>query len=241
MSSIAIMQPTFLPWIGYFDLIDQVDNFVFLDTVEFSKQSWQQRNKIKTSNGSLWLSLPVEYSKTQRTTLNEALIGDVRHLKKTITTVKNSYTKAKASESNLDWILAWLMQIQQGQQLSVLNINFINHICNKLMITTPRHLASEIPQSNSRHQRLIDICLHFGATKYVSPPGAFSYLQEDIGYFKNAGIDVSFHEYHHPIYNQIYDGFVSHMSIIDLILNEGTNALNILRKGRMQPKNYDDF
>ena len=77
MTSVAIMQPTFLPWAGYFDLIDQVDHFVYLDTVEFSKQSWQQRNRIKSATGPYWISLPVKFSKTLKTTISELYVDSL--------------------------------------------------------------------------------------------------------------------------------------------------------------------
>lgn len=241
MTSIAVMQPTFLPWVGYFDLIDQVDHFVYLDTVEFSKQSWQQRNRIKSVTGPSWVSLPVTYSKTLKTTISEAAVGNLSHFKKVITTTQHAYSKAKYSESNLPWILAWLSNIKEGQLLSDLNIDFIDVICNKLEISTPRLLASKMPHKVNRHERLIDICLSLNATEYISPPGAFDYMQEDIGHFKQAGIDVSFHQYNHPTYRQMHGEFASHMSVIDLILNEGGASMSLLQEGRMKAKRYDDF
>tara|TARA_B110000902_G_scaffold267188_1_gene358946 strand:+ start:2106 stop:2831 length:726 start_codon:yes stop_codon:yes gene_type:complete len=241
MTSIAIMQPTFSPWVGYFDLIDQADHFVYLDTVEFSKQSWQQRNKIKGAGGPSWLSLPVTYSKTLKTTISEATVGNLNHFKKTITTVQHAYSKANYAESNLMWILDWLANVKEGQLLSDLNVEFIEVVCNKFKISTPRILASKVPHKDNRHERLIDICLSLNATQYISPPGAFDYMQEDISHFKQAGIDVVFHQYNHPVYRQMHGEFASHMSVIDLILNEGEASMSILKEGRMKPKKYDDF
>jgi len=125
MTSIAIMQPTFLPWAGYFDLIDQADHFVYLDTVEFSKQSWQQRNRIKSAAGPSWLSLPVTFSKTLKTTISEAAVGNLSHFKKTITTMQHAYSKAHCAENNLKWVLEWLSNVKEGQSLSDLNVEFI--------------------------------------------------------------------------------------------------------------------
>lgn len=236
MKSIAIMQPTFLPWIGYFDLIDQVDIFIYLDTVEFSKQSWQQRNQIKSVSGSTWINIPVTYSKSLRTTIKDAEVGNLDLFNKIIAQLQHSYAKSKYSKENLSWITQYLSQLTKGQLLGQVNINFIEKVCSTLNINTPRYTASNLPHAATRHQRLIDICKHFNATEYISPVGAYTYLQDDMCFFKQAGIDVKFHQYDHPIYNQPHGAFLSHMSIIDLILNEGANSLEILRKGRLPPQ-----
>ena len=241
MTSVAIMQPTFLPWAGYFDLIDQVDHFVYLDTVEFSKQSWQQRNRIKSATGPYWISLPVKFSKTLKTTISEAVVGNLDHFKKSIITTHHAYSKSNCAENNLKWLLDWLFSINEGQSLSDLNVEFIEMVCNKLQIFTPRVLASELPHKDIRHQRLIDICLNLNATQYISPPGAYDYMKEDIGHFKKAGIDLLFHQYNHPVYRQPHGNFISHMSVIDLILNEGEASMRILKEGRLPPKSYDGY
>jgi hypothetical protein len=239
MTTIAIMQPTFLPWLGYFDLIDQVDYFVYLDTVEFSKQSWQQRNRIKTSAGATWLTLPVEYSKTNKTTIAEAKIGNLnKFLPKSVNTLKHAYARSRYADDH-QWILDYLLGLQEGESLASANIHFIERACSKAAINTPRYLASEIHHSSNRYQRLIDICNHFRADTYLSPMGAIAYLVEDIAHFELANINVCFHRYNPSIYRQMHGEFISHLSIVDSFMNEGNMTAEIIKQGRLEPLEFD--
>ena len=95
---VAIMQPTWLPWMGYFDLIDQVDQFVFLDTVQFSKKSWHCRNRVKTSHGSKWISLPVSARFSEGTSLDTAVVHPERRMRKFAKTLHQEYASAQAFE-----------------------------------------------------------------------------------------------------------------------------------------------
>ncbi|OAM53145.1 hypothetical protein A7981_06960 [Methylovorus sp. MM2] len=241
MTTIAIMQPTFLPWIGYFDLIDQVDYFVYLDTVEFSKQSWQQRNRVKSSQGPVWISLPVTYSKTLKTTIKDAEVGNLGVFHKSINTIKHSYAKARFANEHLQWIIDWLARIQQGESLADINIDFIEKICQKLLIDTPRVRGHDVPHNPTRHGRLIDICKHFNVDRYISPMGAYSYLTEDASYFEEAGIEIVFHTYNHPVYRQLHGDFTSYLSMMDLLLNEGDDSLDIIRTGRLAPRKFSEM
>ncbi len=240
MTTVAIMQPTFLPWLGYFDLIDQVDHFVYLDTVEFSKQSWQQRNRIKTSAGAAWLTLPVEYSKTNKTIIAEAKIGALnKFLPKAVNTLKHAYARSRYAEEYMPWILDYLLGLQEGESLASANIRFIERVCSQTTINTPRYLASEIPHPSNRYQRLIDICKYFKADSYLSPMGALGYLIEDIAHFESANINVCFHCYDPPVYTQMHGEFISHLSIIDSFMNEGNMTAEIIRQGRLERLEYD--
>lgn len=241
MTTIAIMQPTFMPWLGYFDLIDQVDYFVYLDTVEFSKQSWQQRNKIKTSNGPVWVSVPVSGSKGSKALLKDVEICNIELFQKNINKIKHSYAKAKYANDNLPWISNWLSSLDAKAKLADINVEFIELVCQKLPILTSRYRASEISHENSRHGRLIDICKHFGADTYLSPQGALDYLVEDRAYFAKENIDIVFHEYQNTNYQQIFGEFIPYMSVIDLILNEGEAAYAIIHQGRSQPVKLDNL
>lgn len=241
MTTLAIMQPTFLPWIGYFDLIDQADYFVYLDTVEFSKQSWQQRNRIKTQQGASWVSLPVSFSKTLKTTIQEAELGDLSLFHKSISTIKHAYAKARFADEHLEWITDWLAEMKPGMSLAEVNTDFIEKICQKLSIDTPRLNSSNISHSTTREGRLVDICKHFNVDKYLSPLGALDYLTEDAAYFENAGIEINFQTYDHPNYQQLHGNFISHLSVIDLLLNEGHSALEIIRSGHRSPKSLSEL
>jgi hypothetical protein len=232
VACIAIMQPTFLPWAGYFDLIDQADVFIYLDTVEFSRQSWHHRNRIKTAQGLIWLTLPVTHSQSEGTTLDEARIGDVVITGKWRKTLAQAYAKADHAADHLPWIDAWLGGLRQGAPLTDANIELIEQVCAKLPLSTPRFRASELPKLDGRADRLVQLCRHFSATKYLSPIGAAAYLRQDIKSFTDAGIEVRFHNYEHPNYRQQHGTLLPYASVIDMLLNEGPASLNIIRAGR---------
>ncbi|NQW12293.1 MAG: WbqC family protein [Alphaproteobacteria bacterium] len=232
MTTIAVMQPTFLPWIGYFDLIDRVDRFVYLDTVEFSKQSWQQRNRIKTANGPMWLSLPVQASKTEHTTVADATVGPVDAVRKWRATLAQAYAKAAAVELELGWIDTWLADLEPGRSLAATNIDFIERACERLGIDTPRVRASALGDADDRIERLVALCRELDADTYLSPPGAANYLRDGVAAFRAAGVALMFQAYEHPTYPQGHGAFQSHASVIDLLLNTGSAAGSILRSGR---------
>ena len=242
MTVLVVMQPTFLPWAGFFDLIDQAANFVHLDTVQFSRQSWQQRNRIKTAAGLTWLSLPVDASWTRRTAIVDARIGPVDRIKKWRATLAQAYAGGAGIETDLPWIDAWLASLREGDSLADRNIEFIDRVCDRLQITTPRFRASNLAVSEGhRASRLIDLCRAFSADVYLSPPGAGVYLQSHLSAFEEAGIELVFQRYAHPLYRQRHGAFRSHASVLDLLLNEGDRAAEIFRSGRCAPIPADEF
>lgn len=241
MIAIAVMQPTFLPWIGYFDLIDRVDRFVYLDSVEFSKQSWQQRNRIKTANGPMWLSLPVQASKTERTSLADARIGPVDAVRKWRSTLAQAYAKATAVEEELGWIDAWIADLEPGRPLAEVNIDFIERSCARLRVDTPRVRASALGGADGRIDRLVALCRELDADTYISPPGAAGYLRDGVAAFRASGVSLMFQAYEHPVYRQDHGAFQSHASVIDLLLNTGAEAGSIMRSGRRAAVPANEF
>ena len=232
---VAIMQPTWLPWIGYFDLIEQVDLFVFLDTVQFCRRSWHCRNRIKTDAGLRWLSMPTRASRLSATTLREARVCPGAQVRKWRMSLALAYADAAARETELPWILDRLDGIEDGAALADVNIGFIEVIARRLGIGTPVVRASALPDADGRVGRLVSLCRHLGATTYVSPPGAVGYLRQDHRAFGDAGLGLVFHRYDHPIYRQCHLPFLSHASVLDLLLNHGDDAADILRTGRRNP------
>ena len=231
MKSIAIMQPTFLPWIGYFALIDRVDEFVFLDHVQFDKRSWQQRNKIKTPNGPTWLSIPVSTKGKQTQTIQETEIlyeGSKTPFDKMIKSIEHSYSKTpfyKEYANHLYDIFA-----QKPVHISQLNQDIIHWVCKELNITTPFIRSSDLNTSGNKDILLVNICKNRQATDYISPPGSKAYLDQSDA-FDEANINLLYHTYNHPEYNQPYGDFEPYMGIIDLLFNEGPNSITIIKQG----------
>jgi len=231
IKSIAIMQPTFLPWIGYFSLLESVDEFVIFDHVQFEKRSWQQRNKIRTNDGDMWLSVPISTSGKQTQSIKDAEIlyeGKRSPLVKIMNSIETNYKRAPFYNdyaAELNSIL-----IRNPKYISNLNLDIIGWVCQKLQIITPRILSSELDVSGTKADLLVDICHSQKATHYISPPGSKVYLDESSA-FKNAGIPVSYYDYKHPEYSQLHGGFAPYMCILDLLFNAGPASREIMTKG----------
>ena len=228
MSRCAIMQPTVFPWAGYFNLMAQVDHFVFLDDVQLDTRSWQTRNKILQRGAAHWISVPIRHI-AQRQTINETEVANpAAWLKKTSQTIGQSYAKHRHAQDIAELLHA--LAAAPTHRLSQLNQSMIEFIAEKLQITTERMQSSELGVVGQRSQRLIRICEAVGADTYVSPKGSADYLAED-EFSHNTPIALVFHEFQPRPYEQRgADAFISHLSIIDVIANLGwAGAANYIR------------
>lgn len=222
---VAVHQPQYLPWAGYFDKIDRVDQFVVLDNVQFKKNEWQNRNKIKTAQGWQWLTVPVRYKYPER--INEVEIsGTVRWQHKHRKAILSNYRKAPYFQ----YMAPFLEDVfaHSWGLISDLNIHVVRGLAKLLGIGTPIHVASELGQfAEDPDERLIAITGHFGADTYLAGGGGKAYM--DLEKYKANGIEVIFQDYTHPVYNQLFGEFEPYMSVIDLIFNHGSDSLKILR------------
>ncbi len=228
------MQPTFLPWIGYFALIDRVDEFIIFDHVQFEKRSWQQRNKIKTPSGELWLSVPVSSKGKQGQAIKEAEIlyeGDKNPLEKIVRSLELNYKKTPFFNEYAEDIFNFFNS--KPQFIADLNLDIIKWVCGILEITTPLIKSSTMELSGTKDMLLVDVCKNRKAEHYISPPGSKVYL-EGSDAFENENIMLSYHDYNHPQYNQMHGDFVPFMCILDLLFNEGNNSVSIIREGLNQ-------
>jgi len=227
MSSAAIMQPTYLPWIGYFGLMDMVDTFVLLDCVQFARRSWQQRNQIKTASGAMWLTVPVLSKGARQQIISEVRIDrsrdfPERHLRAIETNYRRSPYFGEYAPELFDILL------RGHDRLADLTVELIEWLRDKLGITTRLCRASKIEARGSRANLLAGLCLTLDAEHYISPPGSKCYM-ESSGAFLDAGISVSYHEFVHPAYPQLFGRFLAQMSVIDLLFNVGPGSLAVIR------------
>ena len=229
---VAISQPTYLPWLGYFDLIDQVETFVLLDTVQFEKRSWQQRNRIKAQGGLSLLTVPVAVKGRFEQRIKDVEIESPYFVRKHLGSIETNYRRAPFFEKYFAELAGILEACVAGTRLADLNIQLVKWLCRTLGVATPLVLASEIPQEGTRSELLLSICRKLKADSYLSALGSADYLLEDVHEFSAAGIEVLFQHYEHPTYRQQFPPFSSHTSAIDLIFNEGEGSLEILRSGR---------
>lgn len=233
------MQPTYIPWLGCFDLIDQVDNFVFLDNVKLEKSYWDVRNQIKTKNGIVFLTVPVRAVNGRLLTLiNEAIPDNTRNWqKKHLMSIMLAYNKARFFSEVYPFLEAFIQA--QYSSLAQLNIELIKRVSEKIGIKTKFFIASELKNiSGIKDSRLVTICNELNCNKYISPRGAAVYLESITpgGELTKKDISVYYQNYDHPEYHQLAGEFRSHMSIIDLLFNHGFDgALETIRKGRREP------
>ena len=232
---VAISQPTYLPWLGYFDLIDQVDRFVVLDNVQFEKQSWQQRNRIKSATGLQWLTVPVEFRGRLSQQIREVQIRDASFGKDHLRAVELAYRRAPFFDEHYPVLVSHLQSVRDGSLLLDLNLELLRWLLKTMGITTPLFLASQIPVEGKRAELLAAICRNLGGETYLSAPGGAVYLLNEIGIMSRAGINVFFHSYTHPEYKQRFPPFVPYASALDLLFNEGPRSLEIVRSGRREP------
>ena len=225
---IAISQPTFLPWQGYFALIYYVDEFIFLDNVQFDKRSWQQRNYIKLDDKKKIFTIPVISKNKSDQKINEVKI-DYKNFKveKFLMLIKHSYKKSSYFELYYEKIEKILKK--NSLYLSKINQDLIIDISSMLNIKTKFYNASLMQLSNELKETdlLREICKKKKCTQYISTYGA-AYMG-DMSKFAETNIKINYFEYENRKYNQMGDEFVSNLTILDLIFNEGPNSLEIIR------------
>ena len=229
MTTVAIMQPTYLPWLGYFDLINSSDIFVFLDSVQFDKRSWQQRNKIKTPNGELMLSVPVLTKGKFDQNIYDVMIDmSQKFEKRHYNSILSSYKRSRYIES----FIKELDEIYNSEfiKLADLNIRLIEWLSSKIGINTKFILSSQLDAQGSKTELLVDIFKKLNGDHYLSPAGSKDYIEED-NLFSKSGIQLSYQNYKHPTYNQLYGDFIPYMSVIDLLFNEGDKSSKVINSG----------
>lgn len=198
---------------------------MLLDTVQFKKNEWQNRNKIKTAQGWQWLTVPVLYRHPQM--IREVLIHNrVPWQRKHRQAIVSNYAKAPHYHI-LELFFADIFSSSWGN-ISQLNTEAVKRLTRMLGIDTPLYIASELGAfPEDPDERLISITKHFGAETYLSGAGGKEYM--DLDKYRKAGIQVMFQEFRHPVYDQLFGEFEPFMSVIDLIFNHGDESLRILR------------
>ena len=232
---VAIHQPQYLPWLGYLDKLDSADVFIVLETVQFKKHEWQNRNRIRTKDGWQWLTVPIVDrfpERIDRVEINARTDWQRKHCQ----ALRLHYGSAPYWDPVGPELTALLQK--PWTRLCDLNLAVLNLLCRQLGITTPRRLASTMEAREERTERLVDLCRAVGGTVYLAGQGAAGPKDKDeapymdFGRFSQAGIQVQVQDYQHPTYLQRYTPFVSHLAVVDLLFNCGPESLEVLRSGR---------
>lgn len=224
---VAILQSNYIPWKGYFDLMQQVDVFIILDEVQYTKNDWRNRNLIKTPQGLHWLSIPV-YRKSSTQKISETRIAQAKWPIKHWQNWQSFYARAPffaLFESELKNLYLEC----RFELLSQINLYFIKRICQWLNIPTLILSSKELELKQEKNQRLIHLIKQVNGQTYLSGPAAKPYLK--IEEFQKAEIEVQWMNYqNYPRYPQLYPPFSHQVSIIDLILHTGPEAPRYIKR-----------
>lgn len=238
----AMMQPTFLPWQGLFELVLEADRFVFLDDFQFSLQSYQQRNRLFVDRGRVdWYSVPVR-KESYRAPLNEARVAaHDRWQQKMLKRIRANYARSPFFPELHPWLESWL--VAEHESLAALNTAFIRRACELMGIETELRLSSELPSGAQRSERVLELIRWHGADTYLSARGSFGYMLED-GIFPAPGIEVVFQDFDCRPYPQVGAAgeFVSHLSVLDALMNVGPGAtLELVHGGTRHWIEWDEL
>jgi len=219
MTNVMIRQPGYMPNVGFFKKIQSSDIFVFLDDVQFSKGSFDNRNRIKTSIGEVWITVPLTRPVFGKN-LNELLISyetdwQQDHCNK----IHENYRSAPYFSSY--WSDIEKILTHKYEKLIDLNLTLLD-------ITTKNIKSSELSVIQTKTERLIEICSKLNATCYVAGLGGKNYLDEKL--FLNSGIKLLYENFSYQTYNQLYGNFIDNLSVVDLLMNEGPRSQQIIRE-----------
>ncbi|OOZ41872.1 hypothetical protein BOW53_02165 [Solemya pervernicosa gill symbiont] len=225
---VSIMQPAYLPWLGYFDRIAQSDVHIVLDDVALersSKTRFTNRNKVRTKEGIKWLTVPVKTAGLGQPLISQIEIDNGQPWrKKHWQTLLHSYSQAPCFHEHKTFFENYYAR--EWPKLGECLKESTQYLLDVLGINVNLLYSSEMIVEGVKSELILNLCQSVGATKYISGPFGRDYLNGNA--FESAGIELSFHDYHHPVYKQYHGGFEPYVSIVDLLFNHGSKSLEIL-------------
>jgi hypothetical protein len=222
---LVILQPGYLPWLGFFDQMYQSDIFLIYDDVQYDKHGWRNRNRIKTAQGVQWLTLPVLTKGQSKPLIKEVLVNNQTDWRKAhLKTIEQSYSRAPYFNDYFG--LFEEIYTKEWKYLIDIDMAFIYALIEKLGLTKEIKFSSSLGIPGKGTQRLIDICSYFKISDYLTGDAAEDYLDES--QFSQINVQLHYHHYQHPVYNQLHGEFVPYLSVIDLLFNQGKESLGIL-------------
>lgn len=223
--TLVVLQPGYLPWLGFFDQMRRSDIFVFYDDVQFDKNGWRNRNRIKSPSGPHWLTVPVRVSSLSQRIYETEIDTRQPWARKHLGTIKQFYGKAPYLKRYLPELEELLMG-RTWERLIDLDVAVIELLCAWLNIKREMARSSELGIEGERSERLLNICRAMGASRYLSGNAAKVYLDTEM--FTRHGIEVLWQDYEHPVYPQQHGEFVPFLSALDLVLNCGDESTAII-------------
>jgi hypothetical protein len=226
--TLAVLQPGYLPWLGFFDQQRRADVFVYYDDVQFDKHGWRNRNRIKSPSGPHWLTVPVRHGGLDRPKILDIQIdAGVPWARKHLQSIRHFYSKAPHLATYIPWLEQLLLQ--PWERLIDLDLAVARQLGSWLGIQPTVARSSELGIQGERSERLVKLCEYFGASRYLSGSAARAYL--DTALFRRHGIEVEWQDYEHPVYPQQHGEFLPNLSALDLLLNCGDLSPRVLLAG----------
>lgn len=222
---IAIMQPGYLPWLGFFELMQNCDLFVLLDDVPYTKKDWRNRNRIRTKEGWKWLSVPVRHKDRSGQLIKDVEIDNGKRWKKEhLNALYFNYHKAKYFTD----YFSRLRNIYERafDNLCILDCEIILYLRDQLKISTECITSSSLNIKSSKNKKILEICKILEAEELYDSKASAEFI--DTALFEREDIRVEFQDYGHPVYHQVFDPFIPYMSVLDLLFNCGPESLNII-------------
>ena len=229
---LSVHQPQYIPWLGYFDKIDKSDCFIFLNEVQYKQREYQNRNKVRTKDGWMWLTVPIKSKGMRQQKINSVRINnDYNWQKQHCQSLRSWYGRAQFFKDHFPFFEK--IYNEKWEKLKDLNICIINYILKVFEIHTTMYCESELGITAQGTDRIIELCKKLKADVYLSGTGGKDYLEDEK--FHKAGITLEYQDFVYPTYKQQYMSreniFLPNMSSIDLLFNEGGESVKILRGG----------
>lgn len=230
MKKVAILQSNYIPWKGYFDMINMVDEFVLYDDMLYTKNDWRNRNIIKNFAGTQWLSIPVvtkgRIEREQR--IRDTEVISSRWCKKHWKTIQYNYTRAACFDVYADRISELYKRCEDEKFLSRINYLFLTEICEILGISTKISWSSEYHLDKGKTEKVVSICKQANASEYISGPAAKDYINPVL--FDGADIKLTYIDYSdYREYPQLHGEFVHAVSILDMLFNLGEQTSRYMK------------
>lgn len=222
---VSILQPGYLPYIGFFELMSRCDVFVLYDDVQYDKNSWRNRNRIRGPQGPLWLTVPVFVKGKMGQTINQVEIDNKREWRrKHLLSLRQHYSKAAYFSEHIGFFER--LYSTEWRMLAELDRAIIDYFRSAMGIAAELINSSALNAKGHKTERILAICNELNADAYISTNGAKSYLQEEI--LKEAGVSLAYQDYTPPEYAQVYPGFESHLSVADIVFNRGPLSTEVM-------------
>ncbi len=232
--TVVITQSNYLPWRGYFDLLRTADEVILLDSVQYTRRDWRNRNRIKTASGAIWLTVPVEVSGRYFQAIDETRVSDPGWADNHRRTIDLAYRRAPHHAEVGGWLDALLASVAKQELISTINEALLRAICVRLGIHVPIRRCTDLLDREAMRDmdptaRLVNLAVAAGADRYISGPAAKAYLDESA--FTRRGVSVDWMSYAgYPEYPQLWGEFEPQVSIVDLLFNTGGSAPRFLRR-----------